>query len=707
MRTMQSQIADQPSFTSRRRAEAGVTLIETLIVVAISGLIMVPLLGWGLTAMKTQAIMRDSNLDSASVGLLRTYFIRDVASADSAKTAAAAEGTDCTGGAGAAQSDAETVLRLATGATTYVTYNVTTDSDGTGTSIWRRECDDATLVATAEMVRRVDEASTSVTCSPRTGAPSSDCGRIHMDTATTDGGAVSMTATIRTGDAVSAPADPVYESPLVNIAVTHPDPLYRGQDVTFDATATTDPRGQALTHFWDLGDGTTSTDASTTHAYSALGEFTAIYTATNEDGTPASDYKRVEVLNRPPTAVISAPSGSVNTHRCTNVSFAATGSNDSGDAAYGGSVSSYNWDYGDGTTSTRSSAAAHNHQFAKLSGSGPLTVSLSVTDNEGGVSATETRSATVTNRPPNAFTMQANGSGSDISVNGVTTVNFTSNASDPDLCGTSDEALEYNWDFGDGGTSTDANPSHTFTSGGSHEVTLEVTDGSGESVTSTNSISVTINQIPVAAFTLDDYDFRAGTNLTNWVNNDSYDPDGGALTYVWTFQNATSPTGGTSTAFEPTPVNFTHNIVGSGDTFIGATYTVTLEVKDPLGATANASRTVTVSGAPAPTGLNKSGEWRVCVDQRWWGCADYHYFNSFGWNASAAPIDQYQLEIKYDDCWIGTCWTYTYHNTPGTSITIEEHESGGGTAYIRVRARDTNTGKWGPWSPERGVNLYG
>ena len=54
-------------------------------------------------------------------------------------------------------------------------------------------------------------------------------------------------------------------------------------------------------------------------------------------------------------------------------------------------------------------------------------------------------------------------------------VNFSSAGSaDPD--GT---ALTYAWEFGDGATSTAANPSHTFTTNGVYQVKLTVTDAGG------------------------------------------------------------------------------------------------------------------------------------------------------------------------------------------------------------------------------------
>ena len=59
-------------------------------------------------------------------------------------------------------------------------------------------------------------------------------------------------------------------------------------------------------------------------------------------------------------------------------------------------------------------------------------------------------------------------------------------------------AAEKDWNFGDGGTSTQSNPSHTFDAIGDGQstftVTLTVTDENG--CTDTTSETVTINEVP-------------------------------------------------------------------------------------------------------------------------------------------------------------------------------------------------------------------
>lgn len=65
-------------------------------------------------------------------------------------------------------------------------------------------------------------------------------------------------------------------------------------------------------------------------------------------------------------------------------------------------------------------------------------------------------------------------------------VQFTSTVEDAD----GDTPVTYAWDFGDGGTSTEADPSHTYTTPGTYVVTLVVTDSRGAKTTRTSEVRV-------------------------------------------------------------------------------------------------------------------------------------------------------------------------------------------------------------------------
>jgi PKD repeat protein len=189
---------------------------------------------------------------------------------------------------------------------------------------------------------------------------------------------------------------------------------------------------------------------------------------------------------------------------------------------------------------------------------GTYTVTLTVTDNLGATNAVS-HSVTV-NRPPTAaFTSSCSGDA----------CSFTSTSSDPD-----GSIGSYSWTFGDGGTSTVQNPSHTYTAGGTYTVTLTVTDNLG--ATNAVSHSVTANQPPVAAFS------SSCSTLTCSFTSTSSDPDGSISSYNWNFGDGT-----TSTAQNPSHAYAT-----------GGTYTVTLTVTDNVGATNAVSHTVIANTAP-------------------------------------------------------------------------------------------------------------
>ena len=65
------------------------------------------------------------------------------------------------------------------------------------------------------------------------------------------------------------------------------------------------------------------------------------------------------------------------------------------------------------------------------------------------------------------------------------TVNFTDSSTDSD-----GSIVSHAWNFGDGGTSTATNPSHTYAAGGTYSVSLKVTDDGNASNTKIQSVTV-------------------------------------------------------------------------------------------------------------------------------------------------------------------------------------------------------------------------
>ncbi|MFT7646383.1 MAG: PKD repeat protein [Candidatus Poriferisodalaceae bacterium] len=137
-----------------------------------------------------------------------------------------------------------------------------------------------------------------------------------------------------------------------------------------------------------------------------------------------------------------------------------------------GSVASYSWNFGDGTSGTGSSTSR------TYTSGGPFTATLTVTDNGGATHATsQTVTPAVSNASPvAAFTFACTGA----------TCTFNGSSS-------SDSGgwiSAYNWNFGDGTTGTGVSLSHTYSAAGAKSVTLTVTDNSGASTPTSNSITI-------------------------------------------------------------------------------------------------------------------------------------------------------------------------------------------------------------------------
>jgi outer membrane protein OmpA-like peptidoglycan-associated protein/opacity protein-like surface antigen len=124
----------------------------------------------------------------------------------------------------------------------------------------------------------------------------------------------------------------------------------------------------------------------------------------------------------------------------------------------------YAWNFGDGTTSTE---ANPKHTYAK---EGTYTASLTITDSKKHP-ATSTASVTAS-CPPLQATASANPPGGD------TPLSVKFQASSTGGCG----AVTYAWNFGDGATSNEQNPTHTYATAGTMSPTLTVTDSKGVAV---------------------------------------------------------------------------------------------------------------------------------------------------------------------------------------------------------------------------------
>jgi PKD repeat protein len=215
----------------------------------------------------------------------------------------------------------------------------------------------------------------------------------------------------------------------------------------------------------------------------------------------------------------------------------------------------YAWDFGDGETSTEENPV---HDYTENNKT--YTVTLTVTD-EHNESDTEIKPVTIgtPNTPPEAdFTYLVNIT--------TKTVTFYDNSSDLD-----NDPLTYSWDFGDGNSSNETNPVHTYAANNTYTVTLTVSDGKNNS---TISKDVRVGNIPPKA---DFFGFPVFLDVVfaNW----SEDEDGEIVTWLWDFGD-----GNTSTDWDAY-----HEYLAPGN------YSVTLTVTDNDGATNSTTEQITVT----------------------------------------------------------------------------------------------------------------
>lgn len=139
----------------------------------------------------------------------------------------------------------------------------------------------------------------------------------------------------------------------------------------------------------------------------------------------------------------------------------------------------------------------------------------------------------------------------------------------------------WSWDFGDGGTSTQRSPSHSYAGGGSYSVRLTVTDDGGVSDTKEQTVTVTRpNTPPTAAFD------PTCTDLTCTFTDQSFDPDGHIVSWVWDFGD-----GNGATVAEAAGTGTLEHTYSTS-----ATYKVSLTVTDDAGAEHTTTQDVPVTG---------------------------------------------------------------------------------------------------------------
>ncbi|MFM7728509.1 MAG: PKD domain-containing protein, partial [Flavobacteriales bacterium] len=226
-----------------------------------------------------------------------------------------------------------------------------------------------------------------------------------------------------------------------------------------------------VTYLWDFNDGTTSNGSNPTHTFTQAGLYDVTLLATNPYGCTDQLTRSSYVTVHPePDATVTANT----TYGCNTSTVFQFGTSNN-------NITSYRWNFGDGTSST---AAAPSHQY---NSTGTFNVSVILTSGFGCIDTTET---------PLPVRI---GAGYYVSI-GV---------DDDSVCAGRPMTFRnpnYNisactWNFGDGTSSTNVEPPpHVYASPGSYQVQLSISDSSGCHFNATKL--VTVFPKPQVRFTL-------------------------------------------------------------------------------------------------------------------------------------------------------------------------------------------------------------
>lgn len=211
----------------------------------------------------------------------------------------------------------------------------------------------------------------------------------------------------------------------------------------------------AVSYLWDFGDGNTSTEANPDYTYATGGLYAVTLTTTSSDGLVANASENVSPI-------------------FVDFNFTAIDSEVTFENLTTGAESLV-WDFGDGdivewnvedTEDDLDFSPVHAYKTAEtfqatLTATNYLGVQVSVTKNiEGLVLST------------------------------VPDFTFDVSSLDVQFTDASILAVSYSWDFGDGNTSTEASPTHTYAAAGTYDVTLTTTNAAGVSRSITKPVPV-------------------------------------------------------------------------------------------------------------------------------------------------------------------------------------------------------------------------
>ena len=287
---------------------------------------------------------------------------------------------------------------------------------------------------------------------------------------------------------------------------------------------------------WFFGDGGTANTRNPVHIYEDTGYFTVKLIVWN-NGCPDSISFVNYIHINPPIAKFSVAFNCINPF-VQNFTDASIGADE------------WNWNFGDGATSTVTSPV---HTYAAT---GNYTVTLLVRNHTTGCEYTRTTGVQI-------VWEKAHFTASDSVLCRNNPVSFIATGN------TAANIVAYDWTFGDGGTATGANPSHTYTLAGKYTVRLIITDVIGCRDTLVKSMYIEVDG-PTAGFTAS-VPGSCLMSMVTFIDQSVGDGTHPITTWIWNYGDGVIDT------LTAPPFQHAYTTPGS--------YTITLTIKDSKGCT--------------------------------------------------------------------------------------------------------------------------
>lgn len=315
---------------------------------------------------------------------------------------------------------------------------------------------------------------------------------------------------------------------------------------------------------WDFGDGSSvvkTTDPNIQHTFDKVGVYNVMMVAIDPDKCIQRDTSYVTIKAGDNIARVNfnpvklSPPCDIFRYRFDNTSVAPPG--------VPFRAGTFTWDFGDNSPLQTAGTESVFHTYAAA---GTYTVKLTINDtNYCNSPDTLTKTLRVSANVKAAFKTPATGC-----------VPY-----DAVFENVSSGGAEFRWDFGDGGTSTDPNPTHTYLTPGTYVVRMTAIDSNTCNIVDTTSFTISVYGIPTADFTASPQPPVTNTPIT-FTNLSSAD----AVRFKWLFGD-----GDSLVTTSRGPVKHDYNLTG--------TYNACLVAYNAAGCPAEVCRQVSTLVEPA------------------------------------------------------------------------------------------------------------